>query len=103
MALDDSFTDGASKSHAFADFLRRGERLKDLRQNVGRNSHAVIAYNQLHFAGLHEAATDPEIASVRHRVDGVHDQRQDHLLDLRSVAIYRWHHWVGGKLYLHAL
>src|SRR5688572_4440631 len=66
--------------------LRRKERLKNLLSHVVRHTHAVIAEGQ-HQPRVFTPARDEKLASLRHRIDSIHDEIDEHLAQFRSAAV----------------
>ena len=88
--LHDRIRHGQAEARALADFLRREERIEDLRLQLLGDSRAVIVDLEHHRLPLDvvPAAHDERAAAVRrqHRLLGVDDQVQQHLLHLMLVG-----------------
>ena len=99
--LDDAVDHGEAKTRAFADLLRREERLEDLvlhlrrdamaeildldRDIFGRGQRIVVeggAFGRRHIAGAQR-----DLAAVRHGVARIDDQIDDDLFELIDVGL----------------
>src|SRR6185369_4382010 len=98
MTVDDALTDCEAEADTLADFFRRHERLEELWQQVGRNTHSVVPNRQLNQVVVESSTLEPEVSTVRHGVDRIHAQRQQYLFDLASVAVDNGK--IGGRIYL---
>ena len=91
--LHDRVGDRQAEPGALADFLRREERVEDLRlQIVGDSGAVVVDLEHDGFPiGVVPRADDEDAAAVRrqHRLLGVDHQVQQHLLDLVAVGEHR--------------
>ena len=90
MFLHDRVRDGQSETGALADFFRREERIEDLAQYVLRHARPIVVdleHDQL-TVGFVPRPHDQRASSVRgqHRLLGVDDQIQQHLLNLMRVC-----------------
>ena len=89
MLLRDRVGDGEAEAGPFADFLRREERVEDLRLRVAWNARSIVG--DFENGGIAVAvvtgANDQRAASIRgeHRLFGVDQQVEQHLLDLMRV------------------
>src|SRR5205814_66890 len=100
--LDDAVDGRQTEPRAFAFFLRREERLEDLRHDLGGHSRARVGDREPHVTAGRSAGTaltrisiefdlielDVNPASRGHRIAGVDDQVDEHLLDLTGIAAY---------------
>ena len=87
VALDNVLADGQAESGA-ARFLGGVERLEDVGQMFVGDAHAVVANDELQRGGGLLAGADPEIAALRHGVDGVDHHGEHDLLDLVGIAVH---------------
>src|SRR5208337_4816203 len=104
MLLDNPESDGQSQTNTFALRLGGEERFKDMRQNVFRNPHAVIADHDPCLAMLCIVSsfyTQPP--TVRHGLDGVHQQGEKDLLNLARVTVNGRHLGVKMAFHIHLL
>ena len=90
MLLHDRVRDGQAEAGALADFLRREERIEDLRLHLVGNARAVVVdlEDDRLLIGVVPGADDEHAAAVgrQHRLLGVDDQIEQHLLDLVAVG-----------------
>jgi hypothetical protein len=100
VAFKNAVTDGQAQADTATCFFGGKKWLKDAREDFGRNARPVIPYHNADMVGfMAEAGYDPKVSTLRHGVESVHDQREDDLLDLGSVAIDR--RQIGIELRLH--
>src|SRR5262245_484003 len=103
MAFKNAAADGESQAHAAPCLFGSEKRLEQPRQEIGRNPTAVIAYHNPHDAFFSiQLCDEPQIAALRHGIDGIHHERQQHLLDLCTVTEDRWKLRIKLRLYLNA-
>ena len=90
MLLHDRVGDRQPEAGALADLLRREERIEDLRLQLVGNARAVVVDLEHHrfLLGVVPGANDEHAAAVgrEHRLLGVDDQVEQHLLDLVAVG-----------------
>src|SRR4051812_11544776 len=86
VALHNVVTDSQSEAYALAGVLGGKERLEEAGQDFRGNADTVVADLEQEFAVIGDGGGDPEIAAMRHGVNGIHGEGQEHLLDLRSVG-----------------
>src|SRR5215472_11040964 len=88
MSLDNGTTDGEPDAHAVG--FRCVEGVKQLGHVLGGDAHAGIPYAHAHTIAGFEFGADQQlpraVVHVNHRVGGVAQQVQDHLLQLDSVT-----------------
>ena len=88
--LDDRVGDGQAEAGALADFLRREERIEDPRLHVLRHPRPVVVDLEDDRVALEivPGAEDQRAAAVgaEHRLLGVDDQVEQHLLDLVRIG-----------------
>ena len=90
MFFDDGIRDREAEAGALADVLRREERIEDARLDVFGHARAVVAHLEDDRVAIDVVprAQDQRAASVRanHRLLGIDDQVQQHLLHLVRVG-----------------
>src|SRR5258706_403206 len=90
MLLDDGVRDGQAKTGALADFLRREKRIEDFRLDLLGNAWTVVVdlEDDRLLLGIMPAAHHQDAAAVgrQHRLFGVDDEVEQHLLDLMAVG-----------------
>src|SRR3984893_772022 len=78
------------QSHAHASRLGRVKRIEQVIEALRFQSRARIAYGDEHAVRRVQTRVDQQLArslaDLAHRFDGVHDQVQDHLLQLDSIS-----------------
>ena len=93
MLLDDPVRDREAEARAAADGLGREEGLEDVRQRVLRDAGAVVDHLGAHRPGVaaHVRVQDdaPPGLALEHRLLGVQQEIQEHLLELVRVGEHR--------------
>src|SRR5690348_18307596 len=90
MALDDGAADGEAESQTVPAFFGSEEWFEQIGQNVGWYADAVVLHLNRGLPRLREVAScDSQRSTVRHGVDRVHHEGEDHLLDLRGIALHQ--------------
>src|SRR5271157_4798429 len=72
------------------------EGLEDMREMLSGNSDAVVADDKFDRGIRRHPRADPQVALLRHGIEGVDHDGQHHLLDLRWIAMR--HGQIGGKI-----
>src|SRR5689334_17074037 len=90
MAFDDRAADGEADTHSTglgrvecAEQPIHGARIEPDADILYGERHAILAQ----FGPNHQLATT--ILDGIHRLDGIHDEIEDHLLELHAITIYR--------------
>src|ERR1043166_1140461 len=87
MFLHDALGRVEAKPSALAHSLGSEEGIKDMRQNLVRNSRAIIA-NFNHSTVVFAVRTHPQISFSVHGIDGVVDQVCPHLVQFAAIGIH---------------
>ena len=92
MFLDDRIRDGQAESGSLANVLRREKRVEDFRLNLLRDPRPIVIDLEHDCIAVHVVprAQDQGAAAVSpdHGLLGIHDQVEQHLLDLVRVGKY---------------
>src|SRR6266567_3874871 len=100
MALKDAVADGQAQPDAASRLFGRKKGFKDARQNFGWNASAVVSHHDTNVVRfVTKAGNDPQVTALRKGVEGIQHQRENYLLDLRSIAKDR--RQIGVELRLH--
>src|SRR5262245_39568803 len=102
MRFDDGARYRQSDTHAVA--FRSHEGLKQLFGNLGRDPRASVNYADANKTFVGRCDGDREITDLRgfHRIHGVADQVEKHLLDLYAIGQHQVDRWIELKLYTDA-
>ena len=88
MLFNDAFDDGQPQSRPLSGILCRKKRVKDPREDIGRDPVAGVAHLQLHVP-IHPGHMHPQRASFVHGMDAVHDEIDQDLGHLIRIRLDR--------------
>ena len=88
MCFDDAFHDREAETGSLPKILRREKGLEDLRADLFRHPMAGIGHPEAHVAALTSEA-QPEPSPLRHGMEAIHHQIDQHLDKLVSIGMDR--------------